>query len=132
MRRLGRISSLDALDPYGAYGIENQQSGPPVALHRPAHCGEGEMEAQSDVICVAENNLEPGVLTLWCLDLQPVHVHLEETLEMPNQFVLQRRKPRVDIKSLEFMYLVSGIARLRTSFHECISTVLHSMWNVLK
>lgn len=103
-----------------------------MALHRPARCGEGELEAQSDGSWVAENNLEPGVLTLWCLDHHPVHVHLEETLEMPNQFVLQRRKPRVDINSLEFMYLVSGIARLRTSFHECISTVLRSMWIVLK
>lgn len=90
------------------------------------------MEAQSDVIWVAENNPKSGVLTLWCLDLQPVHVHLEETLEMPNHFVLQRRKPRVDINLLEFMYLVSGIARLRTSFHECVSTVLHSMCGVLK
>ena len=50
------------------------------------------MEAQNGVIWVTENNLKSGILILWYLDLQPAHIDLEETLEMPNHFVLQRRK----------------------------------------
>lgn len=53
---------------------------------------EGEKwRAQSSVIWVTENNLKSGILILWCLDLQPAHIDLEETLEMPNHFVLQER-----------------------------------------
>ena len=129
MKRLGRISGLDASDPYGVYGVENKQPGVTAAVHKHDGYGQGEVEAQNDVIWVTENNLKSGILILWCLDLQPAHIDLGETLEMPNRFVLQRRKPRVDINLLEFIHLimVRGVARLRTSFHECIFTVPHPL-----
>lgn len=106
MERLGRICGLDALDPYGVYGVDNKQPGLTAALHKHDGYGRGEMEAQNGVIWVTENNLKSGILILWCLDLQPAHIDLEETLEMPNHFVLQRRKPKVDINPLEFIHVV--------------------------